>query len=150
MLGAGEHCGDFVSSASSAFTTEGDDFWRLARKVKADIAPARTGESVESVFSAIHAFLRDVPDVNAAGDFAAAAFPNEADLPNLGFLPFGHAYGHLKLNSLWGPCVLLDLENMQTIGVATVNGSMCLVHTSYTPIVGLLEEMQTLLTVSTS
>jgi hypothetical protein len=150
VLGAGEHCGDFVSSASSMFPTDGDDFWRLARKVRADIEPARTREGVEAVVSAIQAFLRDIPDVKAAADFAAVAFANEADLPNLGSLPFGDTYGHLKLNSVWGPCVLLDLKNMQTIGVATVNGSLCLVQTSYTPIVGLLEEMQVLLVVSTS
>jgi hypothetical protein len=150
LLGAGEQCGVFVSSGSSAFTTEGDDFWRLARKVKADIEPARTREGVESVFSTIQAFLRDVPDVKAAADFAAVAFANEADLTNLGSLPFGDTYGHLKLNSVWGPCVLPDFENMQVIGAATVNGSMCLVQTSYTPIVGLLEEMRVLLAVSTS
>ncbi|MGA7323707.1 MAG: condensation domain-containing protein [Rhodomicrobium sp.] len=150
MLGAGEHCGDYVSSASSVFTTEGDDFWCVARKVKADIELARTPEGVESVFSAIQAFLGDAPDVKAAADFAAVAFANEALLTNLGSLPFGDTYGHLKLNSLWGPCVLLDFENVQTIGVATVNGSICLAHTSYAPIVGLLEEMQALLAVSTS
>jgi hypothetical protein len=148
--GAGEHCGNFVSSASSVFTTEGDDFWNLARKIKVDIEPAKTREGVEAVLSAIQAFLRAAPDVKAAADFAAVAFANEADLPNMGALPFGDTYGHLKLNSLWGPCVLLDLENMQTIGLATVNDSMCLVQTSYTPIVGLLDEMQALLAASIS
>ena len=39
---------------------------------------------------------------------------------------------------------------MQVIGVATMNDTLCLVQTSYTPIVGLLEEMQALLVVSTS
>jgi hypothetical protein len=150
VLGAGERCGNFLSSASSVFTPEGDDFWGMARKVKADIEPAKTREGLESVLSAIQAFLRDVPDVEAAANFAAVAFANEADLPNLGSLPFGDTYGHLKLNSLWGPCVLPDFENMQSIGVATVNGSICLVQTSYAPIVGLLGEMQALLAVSTS
>jgi hypothetical protein len=150
VLDAGEQCGDFVSSAMSAFTTDGDDFWRLARKVKADIEPARTRQGVEAVFSAIRAFLRGRPNVKAAADFTAVAFANEADLTNLGSLPFRDTYGHLKLNSLWGTCVLADFENMQSIGVATVDGSMCLVHTSYTPIDGLLEQMQMLLAVSTS
>jgi hypothetical protein len=150
VLGAGEHCGDFLSSASSVFTSEGNDFWRLARKTKADVDPARTREGLESIHSSIQAFLRDVPDVEAAADFAAVAFASEADLTNLGSLPFGDTYGHLKLNTLWGPCVLPDFENMQSIGVATINGSICLVQTSYTPIVGLLGEMQVLLAVSTS
>ena len=150
VLGAGEQCGDFLSSASSVFTTEGDVFWRLARRVKADIDPAKTREGVESVLSAIRTFLHDVPDVKAAANFAAVAFAHELELTNLGSLPFGDTYGRLKLNSLWGPCVMPRFENMQVIGVATVNGSICLVHTSYTPIVGLLEEMQLLLAVSAS
>jgi hypothetical protein len=150
VLGAGEHCGNFLSSASSVFTTAGDDFWNLARKVKADIEPTKTREGVEAVLSAIRAFLRDEPDVKAVADCAAVAFANELELTNLGSLPFGDTYGHLKLNYLWGPYVLPRFENMQVIGVATVNGTLCLVQTSYTPIVGLLEEMQALLVVSTS
>jgi hypothetical protein len=89
--------------------------------------------------------LRDGPDVKVAADVAAVAFANELELTNLGPLPFGDTYGRLKLNSLWGPCVMPRFENMQVIGAATVNGSMCLVHTSYTPIVGLLREMEVLL-----
>jgi hypothetical protein len=150
VLGAGEQCGDFLGSASSVFTTEGDDFWHLARKGKADIEPAKTREGVESVLSAIRAFLRDGPDVKAAADVAAVAFANELELTNLGSLPFGDTYGRLKLNSLWGPCVMPRFENMQVIGAATVEGFMCLVHTSYTPIVGLLREMEVLLAVSAS
>jgi hypothetical protein len=38
---------------------------------------------------------------------------------------------------------------MQVIGVATVNDTLCLVQTSYTPNMGLLEVMQALLVVST-
>ena len=95
VLGAGEQCGNFLSSASSVFTTEGDVFWRLARRVKADIDPAKTREGVESVLSAIRAFLRDVPDVKAAANLAAVAFANELELTNLGSLPFG--------DTVWAP-----------------------------------------------
>jgi hypothetical protein len=63
----------------------------------------------------------------AAADFAAVAFANELELTNLGSLPFGDTYGHPKLNNLWGPCVLPRFENMQVIGVATVNSPLCLV-----------------------
>lgn len=150
VLGAGEHCGVFVTTASSVFTTEGDDFWNLARKVKADIEPTKTRARIESRLSAIQASLRNGPDVKAVADFAAVAFAHEIELTNLGSLPFGGTYGRLKLRSVWGPYVLPRFENMQVIGVATVDDSLCVVQTSYTPVVGLLEGMQVLLTASTS
>jgi hypothetical protein len=36
-------------------------------------------------------------------------------------------------------------EGHQTIGVATVNGALCLLHTSHTPPEGLLEKIQSVL-----
>jgi hypothetical protein len=36
-------------------------------------------------------------------------------------------------------------EGQQTIGVATVNGALCLLHTSHTPPEGLLEKTQSVL-----
>jgi hypothetical protein len=43
--------------------------------------------------------------------------------------------------SFVGPCALLGFEGEQTIGVATVDGSLCLTHTSHTPGERLLETM---------
>ena len=41
--------------------------------------------------------------------------------------------------------VLTGFEGQQTIGVATANGALCLLHTSHTPPEGLLEKMQSVL-----
>jgi len=41
--------------------------------------------------------------------------------------------------------VLTGFDNHQTIGVATVDGALCLLHTSHTPLEGLFEEMQSIL-----
>jgi hypothetical protein len=46
---------------------------------------------------------------------------------------------------MWGPAVLSAFEGEQTISAATVNGSLCLTHTSYTPPRGLLETMDYML-----
>jgi hypothetical protein len=46
---------------------------------------------------------------------------------------------------VWGPVVLQGFENEQSIGVATVDGTLTLAHTANTPIDGLLEEMQVIL-----
>jgi hypothetical protein len=50
---------------------------------------------------------------------------------------------------IYRPFVSDRRRNTQVIGVATVNGTLCLVQASYTPIAALLEEMQALLVVST-
>jgi hypothetical protein len=51
----------------------------------------------------------------------------------------------LKLKAIWGPAVLDGSEDEQTIGAATVGGTLSLLHTSHTPHRGLLHEMQSVL-----
>jgi hypothetical protein len=60
---------------------------------------------------------------------------------NLGVLPFETNVGRFKLESLWGPSVFVGIEGEQMIGVATLNGAVHLLHTSYTPIPKLLQTM---------
>jgi hypothetical protein len=69
----------------------------------------------------------------------------EGMVSNLGVLPFGTSFGAFKLESLWGPSVLVGIEGEQMIGVATLNGAMHLLHTSYTPIPKLLQTMESAL-----
>lgn len=46
--------------------------------------------------------------------------------------------GGLRLKALWGPALLMGFENEQTVGVTTTNDSLCLLHTTFTPIPSLL------------
>ena len=45
----------------------------------------------------------------------------------------------------FGPAVVTGFEGQQTVGVSTVNGALCLLHTSHTPPEGLLEKTQSVL-----
>jgi hypothetical protein len=56
----------------------------------------------------------------------------------LGNLQYETRFGELKPGALWGPAVSLGFANHQTIEV-TVDGALCLLHTSYEPIESLLE-----------
>ena len=141
VLGVGEDCGVFVSVASSVCERGVGDFWELARRSKADIRAGQTRADIENLFADLRHVVGQGLDVAAAADFAATAFQHEAVLTNLGRLPFGGQFGHLELKALWGPCVLQGFEGEQTIGVATVDGSLCLTHTSHAPGNGLLEAM---------
>ena len=42
----------------------------------------------------------------------------------------------------WGPAVALGLVGEQVIGAATFNDRLHLVHTSYAPVTGLLDQMK--------
>jgi hypothetical protein len=65
--------------------------------------------------------------------------------PHLGSLSFDRQFGPVTPKAMFGPAVLTGLEGQQTIGVATVNGALCLLHTSHTPPEGLLEKIQNVL-----
>jgi hypothetical protein len=66
-------------------------------------------------------------------------------LTNLGPVPLASRFGDLTLKALWGPAVLSGLAGEQTIGVATLEGSLYLTHTSHTPPDGLLAAMHRVL-----
>jgi hypothetical protein len=77
---------------------------------------------------------QDLPTTIAPNEFA-----HEISLTNLGNLRYETSFGELKLEALWGPAVSLGFVDVQTIGVATANGALCLLHTSYEPTESLLE-----------
>ena len=78
-------------------------------------------------------------------EFVAEAFASEVLLTNLGNLSFERQFGPVTLKAVFGPAVVTGFEGHQTIGVATVNGALCLLHTSHTPPEGLLKKMQSVL-----
>jgi hypothetical protein len=57
---------------------------------------------------------------------------------NMANLPIETRYGELGLEAVWGPWVLPRHAGCPTIGVATVNGALCLTHTGYGTLAGLL------------
>ena len=78
-------------------------------------------------------------------EFVAEVFASEVLLTNVGNLSFDRQFGPVTLKAMFGPAVLTGFEDHQTIGVATVNGALCLLHTSHTPPEGILEKTQSVL-----
>jgi hypothetical protein len=144
LLGVSENCGVFVSAATGAFDERPKVFWQLARDAKIAIAGGQTREGVAALVKALGGIVDKGAEVATAAEFAAAAFVHEAMLTNLGELSFANR-GPLRLEEMWGPAVLSGMEGEHTIGVATVNGSICLTHTSHRPSGELLEAMQSVL-----
>jgi len=141
ILGVGEDCGVFVSASTGVLNNQPKGFWELAREAKLTLSAGQKRDAVAARLSAIEEAVGDGMEIAAAADFAANALAHEAVLTNLGVLAFDRRFGRLQLEELWGPAVGMGFEGEQTIGVATINGSICLTHTTHTSTKGLLKAM---------
>jgi hypothetical protein len=121
------------------------DFWDIARFIKRGLAPAQSLEGVIAGLGGLNDLLLQGLDSQTFSQVARESHAHEATLTNLGNLPFGTSFGDLKLTSMWGPAINVGAENGQTVGAATANGSLCLLHTSCTLAPSLLQVMEQLL-----
>jgi hypothetical protein len=146
QLGIGEDCGVFVW-ASGVTMPLGPvaEFWEMARFAKSSLAGKQPLERVTMEMQGLEQAMGSGIDVAGAAQILAQAFPCELLLTNLGNLPIQFESGDLKLKALWGPSVLLGFEGEQTVGVATTNDSLCLLHTSFAPIPSLLQRTERIL-----
>jgi len=145
LLGAGESCGVFLGAATSVFDGQTIDFWDIARDARIGVAVNQTSENIAAQLSAFRRVVGNGADVATVAEFVSEAFASEVLLTNLGNLSFDRQFGPVTLKAMFGPAVLTGFEDQQTIGVATVNGALCLLHTSHTPPEGLLEKTQSVL-----
>ena len=144
-MDVGESCGVFISATTSVFESESMNFWDLARDARKGIAANQSREYIAAGLSAFRQVVGNGAEVATAAEFGAQAFASEIMLTNLGSLSFDRQFGPVTLKALFGPAVLTGFENHQTIGVATVDEALCLLHTSHTPLEGLIEQAQSIL-----
>jgi hypothetical protein len=146
LLDAGESCGVFLGATTSVFDRHAMDFWDIARDARISVAANQTSENIAAQLTAFRQVVGNGAEVATVAEFGAKVFANEILLTNLGSLSFDRRFGPVTLKAMFGPAVLTGFEGQQTIGVATVNGALFLLHTSHTPPEGLLEKTQSVLT----
>jgi hypothetical protein len=140
VLNAGDDCGLAVTAAMLPFDPPpGVAFWNLARGAKQSLLPVRALESVASA-RLYDDVLATNDDDEAMSRLLARVVRYELLAINLQRAPFESKFGDLALEGFWGPSAVMGVEGEQVISVVTVNGSMVLVHTSYTPLDSLLEK----------
>jgi NRPS condensation-like uncharacterized protein len=145
LLDAGESCGVFLGATTSVFDRQATDFWDIARDARIDVAANKTSEKIAAQLSEFRRAVGNGAEVATVAEFVAKVFASEVLLTNLGSLSFDRQFGPVTLKAMFGPAVLTGFEGHQTIGVATVNGALCLLHISHTPPEGLLEKIQSVL-----
>jgi hypothetical protein len=148
VLGAGEEFGfRMVVSTGRHHPVNIDarSFWEIAKGLPEEVAPFRTPEGLAAIFEGLEGFIASKPGVSEADAMEQAVFGGEMMISNLGVLPFGPDFGSLSLEAFWGPAIFVGFEGEQMVGVATHRGSIHLLHSSYTPIEGLLDHAVTML-----
>lgn len=143
LLGVQEDCGLFVSP--SVCDLEADtDFWSLARSARGAVAPWQTLPAVTQVMQNASGMTQ--MDAAAAAQLAGGLYLGvRFTITNLGALAVQTVFGDVALQAMWGPGVLAGHPGEQTIGVSTLNGAMCLMHSSYTPLPALLAGVEKVL-----
>lgn len=142
VVGIGE---DFVLSILfpvGVYETGRKFFWELTRQITSDLSGARRKDTVKEALQSFTNLLATLDSVEQISNFEIQACASEAMLLNLGVLPFEFNHGALAVTAFWGPSVFVGLEGEQMIGVGTPHGSLHLLHSSYTPISGLLASVK--------
>lgn len=121
------------------------DFWTLARRSKDALHACQNEDGVKAVLGAVDGVVKAAHDDYAAGEAGGKLFQFDIHLSNLGAKPIPTSYGVLSLRQLWGPGVLVGFKGEQTLGINTLNGSLCLLHTSHVPLPNFLKDMESLL-----
>ncbi len=99
------------------------------------------------MLGAVDGIVQSGFDAYSTGEQGAKRFKFDLHLSNLGVVPIPTSYRPaLSLRRIWGPGVLVGFEGEQTLGVSTLNGRLCLLHTSHRPLPGFLAQIESTLT----
>ena len=132
LLGLGEDCAVLIDAKIVTIEPgRSNNFWNIARESISGLAGARTLQGVTASRNALYQVTKNGIDVTTAAAICAQAFAHEIMLTNIGELPYGMEFGQLRLETAWGPAVSARFEGVTTIGVATANGALCLLETSF-------------------
>jgi hypothetical protein len=140
ILGRGDDCAlSIIFPVGSYDPKSPNQFWEVARSVRADLAEMRTPGGLSAAFGGFDQLISSKPGVQGIARFELQVCACEMMVSNLGVLPFEADFGDLRLEAFWGPSVFVGIEGEQMFGAATLRGAIHLLHSSYTPIVSLLE-----------
>ena len=146
LLSLGEDCGVLVASDSVIIEpSEATAFWEIARSATARLRKAQTLEAIKAVRYGMHQLMKQGLDISTVAALAARGYAHDIMLSNLGPLGYQTDFGELRLEAVWGPAFSARLLDAHTIGVATTNGSIRLLQTTFAPLGSLLETVEKIL-----
>ncbi|MBV8586320.1 MAG: hypothetical protein JO308_08545 [Verrucomicrobia bacterium] len=146
LLGLEDYCALLVGAGKVAIDplTAGP-FWKIARQATSELAPFQMPEAIIASKKQMRGVIQQGLDVASAAETAAKLFAHEVMVSNLGNFPCETDFGWYRLNAVWGPAVSARIEGAEPIGVATTNGKLSLVQTTFSPNDPLLEVAEDIL-----
>jgi hypothetical protein len=143
LLDNSDHLGMCASAVVLAdIGPGGADLWDRARHLGQGFSGLKSPSTLAEAVLASRDALAGVTETAEAKTVFATMFGSEAAVSNLGVVALPEVFGSLRLDAVWGPAVALGLVGEQVIGAATFNDRLHLVHTSYAPVTGLLDQMK--------
>jgi hypothetical protein len=146
LLGRADDCALSIIFPYGAYEpNSAADLWETARRLSRDLAGPRSAEGVAATYSALGQLIASQPGVEGIAEAELGICGIEMMVSNLGVLPYASRFGAFELKALWGPSVFAGVEREQMIGVATIGDAIHLLHTSYSAIPRLLDEVESIL-----
>ncbi|WP_146125697.1 phthiocerol/phthiodiolone dimycocerosyl transferase family protein [Burkholderia ambifaria] len=126
-----------ATRASLAPTIDGS-FWEDSRAITRELKPSAISQATRNSIRSMSELLTKGLDVQALSRVRESdAVQREITISNLGNLRFATQIGRFHITAIWGPCVPMgqrDDPNIQTVGVATVDGRANLTLASFAPL----------------
>lgn len=140
---------DVVVNFANAITTTAPDsptgLIELAQRIKRELSEKTSPQSLGELGVRMVQLSNAGLDLSSTARFMFDRFESDALVTNLGVLPIPTKIGAFTIEGFWGPAVMTGVPGEQTIGVATIGGSMCLLHSSYSPLPSLLDRIASIL-----
>jgi hypothetical protein len=138
IFGGQRHVGMYSTSVLVEDEAVSTDIWsgaqRFAQSLDPYTVPANLASAVRARRDAI-ARLKTPKEASRLLSRARADFL----VSNLGEVGIPGRAGALRVDAIWGPSVSLAEESLQTIGMLTHAGRLHFLHSSYRPVIGLLD-----------
>jgi hypothetical protein len=128
-----------VISARGIDPHSGDDLFAAARAVKSNIARFQNFRAIQATYTRVDAVYAQKLDAATLVKAVVSIAGHDLMLSNLKTAEFPVEPDDLRVESVWGPSVLLGVEGEQMIGSVTFGGALHLLYSSFTPLPGLLE-----------
>jgi hypothetical protein len=142
LLDNSDHLAACVSAVVLADDGPRDaDLWSRARHLGQAFRSIQSPAQLASTVLGLSSVLAHVNAVHEAKTVFTDVFANEAVVTNLGVVDLPRTFGPLVLDAVWGPAVGNSFIGEQVVGATTFADQLHLVHTSYAPIVGLLDQI---------
>jgi hypothetical protein len=137
--------GDLAISVISARGIDphpGDDLFAAARAVKSSISKFQNFRAIQATYTRVDAIYAQKLDAATLVKAVVSIAGHDLMLSNLKTAEFPVVPEGLRVESVWGPSVLLGVEGEQMIGSVTFGGALHLLYSSFTPLPGLLEAVR--------